>query len=245
MIAAKIPRAHCKQLNVRFPIVVFGFVEKVLFMEIRAVFKITAVQDDSVHLPEIHDVALEDLWSTCLQENSELNFERTVDALDQLRFFYTLIWMPWDNENGDDLRWIEQTLELHIRLVFDLRQRNIERSLVAYLRSLSCGSKYIQNQLDRLEQDVSVNSVSEKARLTDLLQLRLQLSTIRIELEILVNPDLRHIYQEMRTMLIILNAAPSIFFIYADLPHKRMNLSNLLKFVSNFRNYYKSTHIFF
>uniref|UniRef100_A0A1A9ZX83 SHC SH2 domain-containing protein n=1 Tax=Glossina pallidipes TaxID=7398 RepID=A0A1A9ZX83_GLOPL len=158
----------------------------------RAEFKITAVQDDSVHLPEIHDVALEDLWSICLQENSELNFKRTVDALDELRFFYMLIWMPWDNESDDDLSWVEQTLQLRIRLVFDLRQH------------------YLETEVSDNEQDVSVNSVSGKARLEDLLQSRLRLSTIRTELEILENPDLGHIYQEMRTMLITLNATPSI-----------------------------------
>lgn len=46
---------------------------------------VTRVQDDDVHIPENHEVPLEDLWPTIEQENPELNIERTADCIDQLR----------------------------------------------------------------------------------------------------------------------------------------------------------------
>lgn len=52
----------------------------------KAEFTINAVQDDSVHLPEVHEVPLEDLWPIIDQENPELNIERTADCIDQLRY---------------------------------------------------------------------------------------------------------------------------------------------------------------
>uniref|UniRef100_A0A1A9WEX0 Uncharacterized protein n=1 Tax=Glossina brevipalpis TaxID=37001 RepID=A0A1A9WEX0_9MUSC len=202
----KIPRALCEQLNVRFPTIVFGFVEQILFKEIKAIFKITAVTDDSIRLPELQEVALEDLWPTRAQENKELNVEQTADALDKLRFFYTHVWMPWDNENDDDFNWTEQTLELRIRLILDLRQGKIERPLAAYIRSLISEAKYVQNKLYYLETDISddeedivIDSVAKQSRLTDLMRLRLRLSAIRTEFEMFENPDLRHVYQEVRS----------------------------------------------
>lgn len=57
----------------------------VYFQDLIADFSISAVQDDDVHLPEIHEVPLEDLWPTIDQENSELNIERTADCIDELR----------------------------------------------------------------------------------------------------------------------------------------------------------------
>ncbi|KAI9575900.1 hypothetical protein GQX74_005672 [Glossina fuscipes] len=58
---------------------------------------------------------------------------------------------------------------------------------------------YLETDVSDNEQDIVVDSVSEKARLTDVLELLLRLSTFRTELEISQSPDLRHIYQEMRT----------------------------------------------
>lgn len=60
-------------------------VNNVYFEDLQASFSVIAVEDDDIHLPEIHEVPLEDLWPTIDQENSEVNGERTADCLDELR----------------------------------------------------------------------------------------------------------------------------------------------------------------
>lgn len=81
----KLNRATCEQYKIKYPTVVLGTVNNVYFQDLMADFSISAVQDDDVHLPEIHEVPLEDLWPTIDQENGELNVERTADCIDELR----------------------------------------------------------------------------------------------------------------------------------------------------------------
>lgn len=81
----KISRAVCESLDIKYPTIVLGVVNNVLFKELKAEFMVTRVQDNDVHIPEHHEVPLEDLWPTVEQENPELNTERTADCIDQLR----------------------------------------------------------------------------------------------------------------------------------------------------------------
>lgn len=78
-------RATCELLNIKYPTVVFGMVNNVYFDDLKAEFSVIAVQDEDIHLPEVHEVPLEELWPTIDQENAELNIERTADCLDELR----------------------------------------------------------------------------------------------------------------------------------------------------------------
>jgi len=107
-----------------------------MFKELKAVFEVIAVQDDDIHLPERHEVALEDLWPTLNQENSELYVERTADCIDRLRFFFTNVWMPWDNDADDDVNWVEKNLESRIRFCYDLRKGQMKRSVLSHVRTL-------------------------------------------------------------------------------------------------------------
>lgn len=81
----KISRVTCEDLGVKYPTVVFGTVTNVFFKELKAEFEVIAVQDEDVHIPEMHIIPLEDLWPTKHQENSALNVDRTADCIDQLR----------------------------------------------------------------------------------------------------------------------------------------------------------------
>lgn len=74
-------------------------VNNVYFQDLMADFAISAVQDDDVHLPEIHEVPLEDLWPTIDQENSELNIERTADCIDELRLVISWLLFLSDQNN--------------------------------------------------------------------------------------------------------------------------------------------------
>lgn len=81
----KMNRATCEQYKIKYPTIVCGTVNNVYFQDLMADFSISMVQDDDVHLPEIHEAPLEDLWPTIDQENTELNIERTADCIDELR----------------------------------------------------------------------------------------------------------------------------------------------------------------
>lgn len=87
----KINRATCEQYKIKYPTVVMGNVNNIYFQDLMADFSIVAVQDDDVHLPEVHEVPLEDLWPTIKQENPELNIDRTADCIDELRLLIRML----------------------------------------------------------------------------------------------------------------------------------------------------------
>ncbi|XP_054744668.1 protein nessun dorma [Anastrepha obliqua] len=199
----KMPRVICEESYIRYPTVVFGYVEQVLFKDLKAIFIIQAVQDEEIHLPERHEVFLQDLWPTKEQENSELNIERTADCVDRLRFFYTHVWMPWDNDNDDDLNWVEKHLESRIRFCYDLRKRTLKKPLVTHVRNLLAESKYLQQRREYLELGLSdedeenLEETIGKTEVTDLMRFHLRLAMIRNEIELLENPETRRIYEEI------------------------------------------------
>lgn len=210
----KIPRLLCEQMNIRYPTVVFGYVEQVFFKELKAQFDITAVQDENVHLPTRHEVSLEDLWPTHAQENPAINVERTADCLDQIRFFYTHVWMPWDQDNDDDINWVEKHLESRIRLCFDLRRGAIQRPLAAYIRSLIHEARYIHHrrqylelvasdedgiELENTEIDPELEELRlRRMRLTEMMRIHLRMTSIRSDFEMLENPETRSIYEHIK-----------------------------------------------
>lgn len=198
----KIPRVICEEMSLRFPTVVFGTVEQVLFKEMKAIFIIQAVQDDEVHLPERQEVNLADLWVTKMQENKEINADKTADCIDRMRFFYNHVWMPWDNDSDDDLNWVEKHLEDRIRFCYDIKRKDMKRSLAAHIRTLLDEAKYIQQRREYLEiglsDDEEFDDTLDKTQITDLMRLHLRLAMIKSELEMLENPELRKIYNDTK-----------------------------------------------
>ncbi|XP_016962239.1 protein nessun dorma [Drosophila biarmipes] len=224
----KIPRVICEDLKLRYPTIVYGYVEQVIFDELKAVFVVTAVQDNDVHLPESNEVALVELWPTVQQENSALNVDTTAECIDRLRFFYTHVWMPWDKDYDDDRDWVQQHLEARIQLVCDLSKNRLPRPLALHMRTLLTEANYIQQRLDFLELDLSDaesddeavelnDNGAEPARkqpktgnanaslnvsslpVTDLMCLHLRMAIIRSEFEILENPEMRRAYSELQS----------------------------------------------
>lgn len=198
----KIPRVICEELDLRFPTIVFGMVEQVLFKELKAIIVILAVQDEDVHLPERQEVNLEDLWPTKVQENSALNIERTADCIDRLRFFYNHVWMPWDNDNDDDMNWVEKHLESRIRFCYDLKKKSMKRAMAVHIKTLLTEARYIQQRREYLEiglsDDEELDDTLDKTQITDLMRLHLRLAIIRSEIEMLENPEMRKIYEEIK-----------------------------------------------
>lgn len=200
----KIPRIICEEMKIRYPTVVFGMVESVIFNDLKAIFCVQAVQDDDVHLPEKQEVNLIDLFPTKVQENKELNVERTAEVIDSLRFFYQNIWMPWDNDIDEDFDWAEKHLESRMRFCNDLKKKNIKRSLATHIKTLLAEAKYIQERreyivvgLDADEPNLEDTiSNSEKA---ELMKIHLRLSMIKSEMDILENPETRLLYEESKS----------------------------------------------
>ncbi|KAH8273799.1 hypothetical protein KR044_000714 [Drosophila immigrans] len=151
----KIPRVICEDLKVRYPTIVFGYVDQVIFDELKAVFVVTAVQDQDVHLPESNEVSLVELWPTVQQENAALNVDTTAECIDRLRFFYAHVWMPWDKDYDDDRDWVQMHLQARIQLACDLSKNRLPRPLALHLRTLLMEARYIQQRLEHLELDLS------------------------------------------------------------------------------------------
>ncbi|XP_023172221.2 protein nessun dorma [Drosophila hydei] len=151
----KIPRVICEDLKLRYPTIVFGCVDQVIFDELKAVFTVTAVQDQDVHLPERNEVSLIELWPTLQQENSALNVDTTAECIDRLRFFYAHVWMPWDKDYDDDRDWVQMHLQARIQLACDLTKNRLPRPLALHMRTLLMEARYIQQRLEYLELDMS------------------------------------------------------------------------------------------
>ncbi|XP_017095684.2 protein nessun dorma [Drosophila bipectinata] len=166
----KIPRVICEDLKLRYPTIVYGYVDQVIFDELKAVFVVTAVQDNDVHLPETNEVSLVELWPTVEQENSALNVDTTAECIDCLRFFYSHVWMPWDKDYDDDRDWVQMHLQARIQLACDLSKNKLSRPLALHMRNLLEEARYIQQRLEYLEldlSDVEAESDDEAVELND------------------------------------------------------------------------------
>ncbi|XP_035915910.1 protein nessun dorma isoform X1 [Anopheles stephensi] len=209
----KASRPVCEQLAVKYPLVVLGTVDQVLFDELKAIFIIEAIQDDDVHLPEEQiTVDLEELWPLREQNNPALNVNITADCIDKLRFFYQHLWMPWDNDAEDEHHsWIDKHLESRIRFCHDLKNKTMSRQLSSHALALLAEARYIQRKRDFIEQELSEEeqeleteeednetSILKDNRSSELLQLNLRLNTIKNEITILENPVMRGVFEKVR-----------------------------------------------
>ncbi|XP_058453753.1 protein nessun dorma isoform X2 [Malaya genurostris] len=200
----RIPRALCEELSVKYPTVVMGTVEQVLFDDLKAIFLIEAVQDDDVHLPDKQIVSLEELWPLKEQENNALNVDRTANCIDQLRFFYHHIWMPWDNDNDDERNdWAEKHLETRIKLYYDLKNKTMSRRLSSHIMALLAEANYIQKKREQLEAEIeeeeeNENLLQQNNKASALMEIHLRLNYIKNEIEILENPAMREMYEKIR-----------------------------------------------
>lgn len=74
-------------------------VQQVHFTELKATFEVTGVEDDGVHLPTRHEVALIDLLPTKFQENSAIEIETTAKCVDMLRYITNILLPQLDTIN--------------------------------------------------------------------------------------------------------------------------------------------------
>ncbi|XP_062548501.1 protein nessun dorma isoform X2 [Armigeres subalbatus] len=203
----RIPRVMCEELSLKYPTLVVGTVEQVLFDELKAIFVVEAVQDDDVHMPERQVVALEELTPLKEQENDALNVDRTADCLDRLRFFYQHVWMPWDNDEDDDgSDWAEKNLYDRVKFYYDVKKRVMSKRLVSHVLALLAEANYVQKKRELLEMEVDEadentsdgENEQENKRTNKLVELHLRLNVIKNEMKILEDPTLREAFEKVR-----------------------------------------------
>ncbi|XP_076648265.1 SHC binding and spindle associated nessun dorma [Halictus rubicundus] len=197
----KIPRLVCEDFQVHYPTIVVVEVEQVDFTDLSALVKIVAVQDE-IHLPDKYDVPLIELHPTHKQENNALDMVGTVNCIDQLRFFYNYLWMPWDIDDDDNTDWVSVHLETRIRLFFDMKRGIVNKDTSDVIRSLIREGKEIQQRIARLEDTISEEEETHEevdgGTACQLMKLHFRLQQIKTEMEVLENPAMREILVKNR-----------------------------------------------
>ena len=198
----KVSKASCEDLKIKFPCEIYGIVNETIFDDLVATFRIESVQDEKIRLPECCEVPLEDLYPTVEQENNALNVDLTADCLDRFRFFFQKIYMPWDDQERN---FVSKLLLPRMKLIFDLKNKMISKGLSSMIRGMIAEVKYIQNKREHLEisfdesaDEIDISRGESKDKARKLLELHLQINKIRHELDILVNPEMRAIYEELK-----------------------------------------------
>ncbi|XP_043287394.1 protein nessun dorma [Venturia canescens] len=194
----KIPRLTCQDFEIHYPTIVVVEVLQVDFGELSALVKIVAVQDDEIHLPEKCDVPLAELYPTIAQENKVLDIYGTANCVEQLRFFYNYLWMPWDVDDDDNADWIVTHLEPRIRLFFDMKRGLVDKETCDLVRTLVREGKDIRARIERLEADITENdddddddSELNEGNACSLMKLHFRIEQIKSEMEVLENPAMR------------------------------------------------------
>lgn len=143
------------------------------------------------------------MYPTIEQENSALNVDLTADCLDRFRFFFKYIFFPWDTDEDQDFA--GKLLQPRMRFFFDLKNKQISKGLSSHIRGMLAEAQYIQHKRENLENsfeesdeeiDISKGESKEKAR--KLLELYLRMMKIKHEVDILINPEMREIYEEVK-----------------------------------------------
>lgn len=197
----KLSKADCERYAVNYPCEVYGVVQQTVFEEFAVLLIVLSVEDESVHLPEVCQVPYEDIFPCLEQENSALNVELTADCLDRYRFFFNYIFFPWDRNDSD----LGKELSSRMQLFFDLKNKNLSKGLSSHVRRMIAEAKYIQRKRDNIElsidntdEDLDISSSSgSKEVARNLLILHLRLMKIKHEVEIMLNPEMRAIYEEV------------------------------------------------
>lgn len=192
----RIPRLVCEDFQIHYPTIVVVEVEQVDFSDLSALVRITAVQDE-IQLPDKCDVPLIELYPTLNQENTTLDMVGTANCIDQLRFFYNYLWMPWDVDDDDNVDWVSVHLETRIRLFFDMKRGIVSKESCEVIRGLVREGKEIQQKISKLENTISEEEESQndidEGTACQLMKLHFRLQQIKREMEVLENPAMREI----------------------------------------------------
>lgn len=186
----KIPRVTCETLKLPFPTIALVYVDNVNYS--KQVAEVTVLsKQDHIDLPDIHIVPLSQLWLTKEQDKSVgLSLHSTGNALDVLHFFYTNLYMPWDDE--DEASWMEIHLEQRLRLFYDMRNGIIPKNIVERAKSLLTQAKQLHIKCQVLQKELNTQDVCFEQecdeKFEELIELQVRLMEIQKEIELLENP---------------------------------------------------------
>lgn len=193
----KISRQHCDSLKISFPNMVLVQVVNINFEELEALVKIIAVQNE-ISLPEKHFVPLISLWPTNNQEHPILL--TTSNALDIYRFFYTKMFMPWDQDDGDISKWLNERLESRLRLYFAIKNCLVPKYIAGKILD------YIEQANDLLAEKnmllTQMESENSDTTLQNLYDIEVQMELIKTEFKLLENPLTRSTILRQKQQLV-------------------------------------------
>lgn len=151
----KVPRLTCERLKLPFPIITLVYVENTDFLKQVAVVTVLSVLYD-IDIPARHVVPLVQLWPTKEQDKTvALNLQSTANALDTVRFFYTKLYMPWDDDEDVSVDWFANHLESRLRLFYDMKNGVIPQKAVDDLHSLLAEAKHLQAKREQIQEAFS------------------------------------------------------------------------------------------
>uniref|UniRef100_A0A1B6KS84 Right handed beta helix domain-containing protein n=1 Tax=Graphocephala atropunctata TaxID=36148 RepID=A0A1B6KS84_9HEMI len=189
----KLSRHLCTDLKINFPCTAIVVVEQVNFKELSCLVSIHDVEDDDIHLPEkMADVPLTELYPTMEQDNSSaLSLYDTAQLIDNLRFFYNHLWMPWDLEFDEDVAWVESHLEGRLQLHFAMAERRVPHEVSHTVRRLAMEGRQIQQAIEHYQEKLEgVTAGVGASTLLQLTELHNRLAQLRNEYLIYERPQL-------------------------------------------------------
>lgn len=149
----KISRYTCEEYNIPYPALVLVEVLKIEYSTLHAEVKILAVTDN-INLPETYEVPLVELYPTINQRNNNLDIEGTAHCVDRLRFFYNHVWMPWDEDEDEDVDW-RNHIESRVKLFFYMNSGVIDKETCDIIKSLINEAKEIKHKLPMILEELS------------------------------------------------------------------------------------------
>lgn len=191
-----VPFSVCAQYQVHYPLVLLTEVLSIDYSALSASVKITWNRmDEYKTFPEQCKVKLIELYPTIEQINTTLDIVGTAHCVDKLRFFYSYLWMPWDNEEDDNINWVSEHLESRIKFAYDIRTGAIDKQTCDLIRSLVKEGRQIWEKISKLENLITDDDDDKKCQTVnttiELMNLHLRLDQIKSEMDILENPTMR------------------------------------------------------
>lgn len=157
----KLSKQFCKRFEVRFPCIAYVTVSSVDFEVLSACVEVLSVQHEAVSLPEtVEDVPLIELWPTTQQREQCINDATTAEFIDLLRFYYTNIWMPWDDQ--DDKIVLPNTIEDRMQLWMDLHNGTIPNCVARTITLLRSSAVNAYEKLKELDSSICDGGLTDE-----------------------------------------------------------------------------------
>lgn len=190
-----VPLSVCAKNQVHYPLVILVEVLQVDCSTLSALVKVTWDElDRYLTFPTECKVKLVELYPTITQVNTTLDIVGTAHCIDKLRFFYTYLWMPWDNEEDDNVDWVSQHLQRRINFAYDIRRGAIDKQTCDLIRSLVREGRQIWEKISHLEgmiTDDEDKKIQTANTTVELMNLHFRIQQIKSEMDVLENPTMR------------------------------------------------------